>query len=130
MIVIAENRKLEMKEVLRHPLGPLPWTLLTTDGSLRKINNASLAKELQRSAPVADVIPQPSACMIDGMALLQRLKGDHKTFSEVAESLMDIVLHEGSSSQRIDVVFDVYKEDSIKNAEREKRGSLYIGTRV
>ena len=33
------------------------------------------------------------------------------------------VLHEGARSQRIDVVFDVYREDSIKNAERENRGS-------
>ena len=71
--------------------------------------------------PVADVIPQPSASVIDGMALVQRLKGDHKTFSEVAVSLMGMVLHEGSSSERIDVVFDVYKENSIKNAERGKK---------
>ena len=25
MILIAENQKLQMREVLRHPLGPLPW---------------------------------------------------------------------------------------------------------
>ena len=51
----------------------------------------------------ADVIPQPSAYMIDAMALVQRLKGDHKTFAEVTESLLSLVLHEGSNSNRIDV---------------------------
>jgi len=34
-----------------------------------------------------------------------------------------VVLREGRVNRRIDVVFDVYKENSIKNAERVKRGS-------
>ena len=65
MILTAENRKLQMREVLSHPLGPLPWALSTADGSLRKTNKAALAKELQKCVPFADVIPQPSVCMID-----------------------------------------------------------------
>lgn len=125
MILIAENRKLQMREVLSHPLGPLPWALSTADGSLRKTNKAALAKELQKSVPFADVIAQPSACMIDAMVLVQRLKQDHKTFAQVAESLLCLVLHEGSNSKRIDGIFDVYKENSIKNTEREKRGAEF-----
>ncbi|KAK3729656.1 hypothetical protein QZH41_006396 [Actinostola sp. cb2023] len=112
-----------MREVLCHPLGPLPWSLSTADGSLRKTTKSTLAKELQKNVPAADIIPEPSACIIDGMALVQRLKGDHKKFSDVADSLLGMVLHEGSSSNRIDVIFDVYRETSIKNAEREQRGS-------
>ena len=75
MIVIAECGNLQMSEVLAHSLGPLPWTLAKLDGTLRKTNKASLAKELQKNVQAADVIPQPSACLIDGMALVQRLKG-------------------------------------------------------
>jgi len=47
MIIIAENRELQMREVLCHPLGPLPWSLSTADASLRKTTKASLAKDLQ-----------------------------------------------------------------------------------
>ena len=36
---------------------------------------------------------------------------------------MSLVLHDGSHSHRIDVVFDVYRETSIKTAERCNRGS-------
>ena len=122
MIVIAESRNLQMKEVLSHPLGPLPWSLATPDGLMRKTNKASLAKELQKNVQSADSIPQPSACVIDGMALVQRLKSDQKTFAAVAETLLGRVLNEGGSSDRIDVVFDDYREESIKNAERENRG--------
>lgn len=59
------------------------------------------------------------------MVLVQRLKGDHKKFSDVAVSLFGMVLHEGASSKRIDVIFNVYGENSIKNTEREHRGAEY-----
>ena len=36
MILIAENRKRQMGEVLSHPLGPLPWALSTADGPFKK----------------------------------------------------------------------------------------------
>ena len=84
---------------------------------------ALLAKELQKNITAADVIPQPCTRIIDGMAMVQKRRGDQKTFAEVADSLMSMILLKGTDSQRIDVVFDVYRDDSIKNAEREKRGS-------
>ncbi|KAI8496435.1 hypothetical protein Bbelb_257340 [Branchiostoma belcheri] len=56
------------------------------------------------------------------MAQVQRLKGDNMSFAAVAETLFHKVLNEGGTSIRIDVVFDDYRDGSIKNAEREKRG--------
>ena len=90
MIVIAECRNLQMSELLAHPLGPLQWTLAISnpDGTLRQTNKASLAKELHKNIQAADAISQPSPCLIDGMALVQRLKGGQKTFAEIAESLL------------------------------------------
>ena len=69
------------------------------------------------------MIPQPSVRIIDGMAMVQKIRGDQKTLAEVADDMLSMVLHEGTDSPRIDVVFDVYRDSSIKNAEREKRGS-------
>ena len=58
------------------------------------------------------------------MALLHSLKGEGQTFAQLApKNALDFALHEGRDSNRIDVVFDVYREVSIKNAERRKRGS-------
>ena len=113
MIIIAENRKLKMSDALCHPLGPLPWALASADGSLRKTNKASLAKELQKNITAADVIPHTCTRIIDGMAMVQKIRGDQETFAEVADSLMSMILHEGTDSQRIDVVFHVYRDDSI-----------------
>ncbi|KAG1659234.1 Programmed cell death protein 4 [Nymphon striatum] len=94
MILIASSRNLDMREILSHPLGPVPWALATADGALRKTSKPALAKELQRNVPPAEITPAPSACLIDGMAL-----------------------------KRIDIIFNVYKENSIKDAERIRRGA-------
>ena len=44
------------------------------------------------------------------------------SFAEIADVLMTMIMREGATSRRINVVFDVYREISIKNTEREKRG--------
>ena len=123
MILGAQSRKLEIKDVLSHPLGPIPWSLATADGSLRKTNKCGLANYLLKNISPADTIPSPSACIIDGMSLVQKVKGEHKTFKQLAEHLLKSALLTGASSHRIDVVFDVYNTLSIKNAERNRRGS-------
>ncbi|KAJ8398217.1 hypothetical protein AAFF_G00430610 [Aldrovandia affinis] len=122
MVLVAESRHLQMSDVLSHPLGPLPWALANGDGTLRKTNKAVLARELEKQVLPAETIPGPFATIIDGMSLVQKMKGNDQTFSQRAASALTQILHEGARSQRIDVVFDVYQEDSIKNAERANRG--------
>ena len=46
MIIIAQSRALSIREVLVHPLGPIPWSLANGDGFLRKTNKAALARQL------------------------------------------------------------------------------------
>lgn len=43
--------------------------------------------------------------IIDEMAMVQKLKDEHKTFAEVVDSLLSMALHEGTESQCIDMVF-------------------------
>ena len=58
------------------------------------------------------------------MGLIQQMKGDNQTFSEHERHTMSLALHEGTDSQRIDIVFDVYRELSIKTAERYHREAI------
>lgn len=123
IIIASQARKLKMQDVMSYSLGPLPWPLATPDGQLRKTNKSSLAISLQKDVPTAEYMPLHSATIIDGMHLVHKLKGHQTTFGEVAMDLFSMILHEGSESQRIDVVFDRYQEISIKNSERQMRGS-------
>ena len=102
--------------------GTLPRALSTHDGLLRKTNKATLATTLQKNVAVAEQFPGNSASVVDGMNLVQRVKGDQATFRDVATTVLSMALKEGSQSNRIDVVFDKYQENSIKNSERSVRG--------
>ena len=107
---------------MSHPLGPIPWSLASADGTLRKTNKAQLNNTLEKLSPVIEEIPTNSACIIDGMSLVQRITGNHKTFRDVVVTLFRIIMAHRGCSNRINVVFDVYKKKPIKNAERKNRG--------
>ena len=122
MTISAQSRHLNMREVLSHPLGPIPWSLATPDGSLRKTNKSALGRELEKNINAAENMQRPSACIVDGMALVNKIPVDKKTFGEICDAAFTTVLSEGYTCRRIDVVFDVYRDTSIKNAERSCRG--------
>lgn len=123
MLMMAQTRQLDMRKVLEHPLGPLPWALATADGVPRKTSKSSLARELKKNIGPAEDIEPHSACLIDGMALVHKVKGEHKTYGDIASLVLLKALNEASHSSRVDIVFDVYNEESIKNVERGVRGS-------
>lgn len=76
----------------------------------------------ERCAPSQRRTNTKSATIVDGMHLVEKIRGDQTTFGEIARSVFHMALREGSNSQRIDVVFDTYREMSIKSMERSSRG--------
>ncbi|CAG9825679.1 unnamed protein product [Phaedon cochleariae] len=123
MILIAENRHLNMLDVFSHPLGPLPRSLANPDGSIKKTSKTVLGKHLESLISPEDENISSSATIIDGMALIQKLHGENRTFDELSDSILNQILNCGYHSQRIDIVFDTYRDKSIKSAERLSRGS-------
>ena len=67
-------------------------------------------------------VARPSTYLIDGMALVQKLKVDYLTFGEITDKTLSRVLREGEGSNGVDVTFDVHRDIPIKSAERELRG--------
>ena len=124
MTVISQSRNLDMKEVLSHSLDPIRWSLATGSGTLRKVNEAVFSSNLEKESTPSEEITENSACIIDTMSLVQKIKGNHKTFKEVPETLFRKAMSEKGSCNRVDLVFDVYKQKSIKNAERRNRGDF------
>ena len=100
MIVMGQTRKIEVKELLCHSLGPLPWALATPGGFPRKTSKAALATYLQKDIQSPGAVPQNPATVIDGMSLVQKLNvgGNQTTFGGVATALLSMALHEGSQS--------------------------------
>jgi len=121
IILIAENRKIDMKEVFSHPLGCIPWTLANPDRTMKKTNKAALSNHLEKKVSVTEQLPEHCATVIDGMSIIQKIRGENLTFKDLSGVVLERVLS-SHRCERIDVVFDVYSEQSIKELERKKRG--------
>ena len=57
------------------------------------------------------------------MAIMQKVHGENLTFDELSQTILKRILIDGHGSERIDVVFYVYLEQSIKAVERVACGS-------
>ena len=122
MALLSQFRKIDMKMVFTYPLVPLSWSLADTYGSPRKTNKATLAQQLEKNIKITERYPENTASIYDGMALLQKFKPPPSaTFQVVSEKVFEMVT--STNSKRIDVVFDIYKQISIKNVERSKRAA-------
>ena len=121
--LVAQKRSLNMRDVFEFPLGPLPWSLAESLGSLKKTSKASLLHKLEGNVEPLESLNGHHALIVDGMAYVQQSKVDNKTFGDFAKDLLTRILVVGKKSSRIDVVFDEYRELSIKNVERSRRSS-------
>ena len=120
MALLGQFRKIDMKTMFTFLLGPLPWSLADPYGLPRKKNKAKLSQQLERNTDEAEKCPDNATSIFDGMTVLHKFKPPvGATFHVVADKVFEVV--KNNSSKRVDVVFDVYPDQSIKNAERAKR---------
>ena len=122
MALLGQFCKIDMRLVFKYPLGPLPWALADPYSLPRKTNKAKLAQQLENKVVTEDSYPPDATSIYDEMAVVQKLKPQPgATFSVVAENLFAMLT--SNSSKRIDIIFDIYKDISIKNAERSERAT-------
>ena len=62
-----------MQEVFKSLLGPLPWALAETLGTLKKTSKASLLHKLEGNVDPIESIDGCFALIVDGMAFVQQL---------------------------------------------------------
>ena len=104
IILISQTRKLDMKNVFAHRIGPLSWALANPDGTMCKTNKATLVQRLNKYLSPAEIMPAKLACMIiDGMVLVQKLLVGSSSmyFGEASQVILSAALREGKDSRRI-----------------------------
>lgn len=121
------GREVNLEEILQHELMPVPVAIAETNGSIRSGNKSNLADALTKNITCPETIDitskESASIIIDGQALVVAIgKPDNaKTFGDLADVFVRTVLKKGEQFARIDVVFDRYRDISIKAKTREKR---------
>ena len=131
-IEYGRHRGFLVEELLTHDITRSAFFLVDKDGYVKKSIKSQLGTELLKLCPDVDpkelTTPPPTkAYIIDFMAMVRKipfkkLEPPVKTFNDLAVSLTKMIVKTGCNSNEIHLVFDTYKEDSIKNAETKRRG--------
>ena len=117
----SPNQISEHRVVFEFSLGPLPWSLAEPLGLLKKTSKASLLHKLEEKVESLESLNGQHAFIVVGMAYFQQSNVVNQTSGNFANDLLQRILLVGARSSRIDVVFDDYRELSIKNVERSRR---------
>ena len=120
------GRPVDLPSVLKHELLPVPLSLAEMNGALRTGNKSILEDVLIQDTDCPDRIQlhDTSSCLIiDGQALLVALgkPPGAVNFGDLADIFVETILRKGSQYQRIDIVFDRYREQTIKGTTRKRR---------
>ena len=104
----------------------VPLALAYPTGLLRSGNKTHLADKLTHNVIIQENInlnENVAYLIIDGPALMQSLgrPKDCTNFGDLADSFVSSVLNSGRSCHRIDILFDRYRDLSIKSSTRDKR---------
>ena len=105
---------------------------LMKDGFMRKSGKSELVKEMKANdisyEKIADNVNkfQKKVCVIDFMAYARRIdsritKFKLKSYNDAMKNLWDTFWMLGANCDQIDIVFDLYKPNSVKASERKRR---------
>ena len=134
LLIAANVRQINLKEVLCYELSTVPFSLAHSDGSLRKTTKSALAALIEAKVNVCPRLqpsPRDTIHLIDGMALVQVLKSaGSSTFGELASKYLKVITTSLTNCNEVHIVFDQYWDASIKAGERARRGSLNASLEV
>ena len=58
---------MDLRHVLKFAIGPVPWSLATPDGQMRKTTKAALLHLLEKDFKAVESAPHKAARRLDGM---------------------------------------------------------------
>ena len=119
--LIAQSRSADLQEIFKYPLGSVPYALADSMGTMIKTKKAGLLAELEKDTTYVNSFPKSSCSILDRMALVRKVKCVELTFDKAADEIFNAALSSANGSTRIDIVFDIYTDESIKNVERNRR---------
>lgn len=123
LLIICQNRHIDLREILSYSLGTISFPLASVDGSLAKTSKSALLQLLEGRSQdsLVSSIPTGGAVLIDGMAIIQACKPIPATFGELADVILCHICNMARKYKclRIDFITDTYPQISIKNPERE-----------
>ena len=124
LYIACQSRDGNLTEFFKYENQPWPPALYKL-GNLRDGNTSDLLHILEGPDRVGYERPPVDAILLDGAVIVHMLSpGTAKTFQEYTDNVfIPYVRRQLESTNRVDVIWDVYRVDSLKAEVRERRGA-------
>ena len=126
---LSSGQAVDFEKALQYPLSPIPLSLATPDGERCETVKSKLLEIILSASQSPPKCPKsiiridqlkPSALIIDLIAAIRTMTELPETYYEFTWKLLGSL---PKGYKRVDLVADTYREVSIKNGERQKRGT-------
>ena len=87
LLFLSQENDISLSKLFEYPLGPIPWSIATTDGDLINISKAKLMhhyESLSKPCTYTSSMMKNAITIIDGSALLQSFSHLSETFKDLA----------------------------------------------
>ena len=128
MYIACQDRESDMDSFFTHENHPWP-PALASNGIMHCTNKSDLMSCLETIVSSSESVPKVEAKIIDGSAIVHLLDPKKstqsvKTFEEYTKYVfLPYVQKMLNDVARLDIVWDVYRKDSLKSQTRKKRGN-------
>ena len=115
----SSGNKLDMREIMKYPLTPVPYSLGTSDGFFAKTDKSKGVHYLLKDVENSQIPVDSRTLQIeDGNAIFYFLKQIPSNFKEIGIMVFNAL------PSKSDLIFsiDMYNTNSVKSSERKRRG--------
>ena len=112
------SKSIDLKRLFAFPLAHLPLAIAEPDDTLRKTAKSLVIHKLEEDTEMANVRRVDHTLVVDCMACVTQSKIHDLSYQQSSEKLLKLTIGLENFALRTDVVFDVYKKNSIKNVDR------------
>ena len=124
LFIATQNRKGDLGEFFQHENQMIPPSL-SKDGVIRQSDKAVFIQSFEKIVPPKSDIPTVDDVMADGSMLVnpaKPLKKDQTFLEYGLQVFLPKISKLSANAQRIDIVWDIYFEESLKASTRSSRG--------
>jgi hypothetical protein len=123
LLLISTMAKIDLKKVFEFPLTPVPLSLSHTDGSLNTTDKSKLMHKLESMQTDHAVPERADVIIVDATFLLHTQQNVPLAFGGIARIILQQLCQ---MAEQVHLVCDTYVSPSIKDAERQRRGTREI----
>lgn len=125
LFISCQSRQCDLKAFFEHENPYFPPSL-SDNGKLHTCQKSQLTDLLEDQIKLPDTQPEADAIIIDGSAMVYSIKPNNcKTFDDYAEEdILPKIKSYCTKYKRVDIIHDVYSNDSLQQEARVRRGMV------